>query len=68
MRLLIPFYATLLVFLAGFLAAGVTAGAVLPVVAGTAGLLGFLGATVARVAADDQPATARRTGSVRGSG
>jgi hypothetical protein len=67
MRVLIPFYATLLVFLAGFLAAGATAGAVLPVVAGTAGLLGFLGATVARIAAQ-APAAARRTGSVRGSG
>lgn len=55
MSRVVAFYIALAVWLAGFGAAAVTAGAPAAVVVGTAGLLGTIAAAAARIGADNGP-------------
>lgn len=64
---IVAFYVLGVLFLLGFGLAAVTAGAPLGVITGAVGLLGFLGATVARISAQ-QPPAARSSRTVRGGG
>lgn len=57
----------ILVWLGGFFAAGVTAGAPLAVITGSVGMLCTLAATAVRAGAD-APAPGRHAGPVRGGG
>lgn len=63
----IAFYILGVLWVVSFGAAAATAGAPVAVVCGTLSLLGFLGATVARIGAQ-QPPAGRGSGTVRGGG
>lgn len=66
-RILALFYLFGALWLLGFGAAAVTAGAPAAVACGTISMLCFLATVAARIGAQDPPAP-RRTGTVRGSG